>query len=95
MESEDPLSQLADIHLPDPVSIWPLAPGWWLVIVLILAGLCWLSIQYIRKTILNRRLKAAQAELGGTTENLTSQSPMEVYQRQYQSYKNDELYWRQ
>lgn len=23
------LSELRDIHLPDPVSFWPLAPGWW------------------------------------------------------------------
>lgn len=63
MESEDPLSQLADIHLPDAVSIWPLAPGWWLVIVLILAGLCWLGFQSIQKFILNRRLQTAQSEL--------------------------------
>lgn len=63
MESEDPLSQLADIHLPDPVSIWPLAPGWWLVIVLLIAGLCWLGYQSVRKFILNRRLQTAQREL--------------------------------
>jgi hypothetical protein len=63
MESEDPLSQLADIHLPDPVSFWPLAPGWWIVIVLILMGLCWLGFLSVRKLILNRRLQAAQREL--------------------------------
>ncbi len=63
MESEDPLSQLADIHLPDPVSFWPLAPGWWLVIVVILVGLCWLATLSVKKLILNRRLQIAQKEL--------------------------------
>lgn len=28
------LAQLKDIHLPTPIGIWPLAPGWWLIIVL-------------------------------------------------------------
>ena len=35
----NPLDQLADIHLPDPVSIWPLALGWWLLLALILIAL--------------------------------------------------------
>ena len=63
MESEDPLSQLADIHLPDPLSIWPLAPGWWLVITFILVGLCWLGVLSLRKVIMTRRLRTAQREL--------------------------------
>ena len=28
---------LRDIHLPDPVSVWPPAPGWWISAVLIVA----------------------------------------------------------
>lgn len=63
MESEDPLSQLADIHLPDPVSIWPLAPGWWVLIVLALLGLAWLAYRELRKLVLRKRLQAAQREL--------------------------------
>jgi hypothetical protein len=39
MDSQELLEQLADIHLPQAVSFWPLAPGWWVLalIVLVLA----------------------------------------------------------
>ncbi|MDR3504247.1 MAG: DUF4381 domain-containing protein [Legionella sp.] len=32
----DPLAQLKDIHLPDAIGWWPLAPGWYAVITLII-----------------------------------------------------------
>lgn len=31
MDSEELLAQLADIHLPEPVSYWPPAIGWWVL----------------------------------------------------------------
>lgn len=27
---------LKDIHLPDPISWWPLAPGWWILLIVII-----------------------------------------------------------
>lgn len=39
MNPQDPLAQLKDIHLPDPVGWWPLAWGWWLLIALVLIAL--------------------------------------------------------
>ena len=37
MQGTDPSSlPLRDIHLPEPVSWWPLAPGWWILLFLII-----------------------------------------------------------
>lgn len=49
MQGTDPASlPLRDIHLPDPVSWWPLAPGWWILLSLIIITI-WLSIVFFRK----------------------------------------------
>jgi len=74
MEAEDPLVDLADIHLPGPVSFWPLAPGWWvlaavLVIVLILAG-----IWYVRRWQRLRRLGVVLQELQSVYQTFTGQA---------------------
>ncbi|WP_392538341.1 DUF4381 domain-containing protein [Legionella sp. 227] len=36
MANTDPLAQLKDIHLPTPIGWWPLAPGWYILMGLIL-----------------------------------------------------------
>lgn len=50
MNPQDPLAQLKDIHLPEPVGWWPLAWGWWLLIALmlmVLGTLLWKG--YVRR----------------------------------------------
>jgi len=49
----DPLAQLKDIKLPDPISPWPPAIGWWILAMLalcVLVALAVMIIKYYRKT---------------------------------------------
>ena len=39
---------LRDLHLPEAVSWWPPAPGWWFVIALAVTGLVYLARIYLR-----------------------------------------------
>ena len=49
MPDPTPLASLKDLHLPAPVSWWPLAPGWLiLLIVLIVVGLSVATWFYVR-----------------------------------------------
>lgn len=38
LNAPDPLAQLRDVHLPEPISAWPPAPGWWFLALLSLVG---------------------------------------------------------
>jgi len=60
--SVNPELPLRDIHLPDPVSWWPLAIGWWLLLALLI--LLPIIIWAIRKFMAQRQLrKQSLAEL--------------------------------
>lgn len=48
----DPLAQLQDIYLPDPIHNYPVAIGWWLLLlaVVVLAGWCiMLLVRFLNK----------------------------------------------
>jgi len=63
--AQDPLAQLRDIHLPEPISWWPPAPGWWVLALLSLAVLGYGLYRFIqhRRNNLYRRQALAELEL--------------------------------
>jgi len=66
------LEGLRDIHLPPPVSIWPLAPGWWA-----LAGLALLTAAAIAWGLRRRRAsvrRLALRELGALEARFGAQA---------------------
>ena len=63
MNPQDPLSQLRDIHLPETGGLWPPAPGWWVLAILLVAVLAALVWLFLRRRKRNRWLRSARAEL--------------------------------
>lgn len=59
MAQSDPLAQLRDIHLPEPIGWWPLAPGWWLLIIVSISLLSILLWRLWRKMVAARAKKEA------------------------------------
>ena len=45
----NPLSQLKDIHLPKPISWWPLAPGWYILAALIIILCAGVIIYFLKR----------------------------------------------
>lgn len=43
MTAVNPLENLRDIHLPGEVSAWPPAPGWWILALLIVSVIAFIS----------------------------------------------------
>jgi cbb3-type cytochrome oxidase subunit 3 len=54
---------LRDIHLPNPVSWWPLAPGWWLLVGVMLAVIVWLFWRWKQQQRDEQSLALALSEL--------------------------------
>ena len=70
--------QLQDIHLPESASIWPLAIGWWVLIVMIILVATWLIIKAIKRVKQKRyqkkilsQFKALEKKLKENPSNAT------------------------
>lgn len=58
MNPQDPLANLHPLRLPEPIGWWPLAPGWWFLLLaslLLVAMLIYLVRKHFRKNAYRRR----------------------------------------
>lgn len=59
MNKQSILAQLHDIKMPEPVDWWPLAPGWYLLILLCIGAICILSYYLIKHYSFGRAKREA------------------------------------
>jgi hypothetical protein len=59
----DPLAGLRGYHLPEPVSWWPPAPGWWVLALLVLVLAAALGLGFARRYRRGRPSRIARQEL--------------------------------
>ena len=65
MTGQTDMMPLRDIHLPEAISWWPPAPGWWLLFALLLAvvALCFFLIKLWRRGRLRREARMALQQI--------------------------------
>lgn len=64
----DLLSQLRDIHAAAAVSWWPPAPGWWVLALLVLVLIGWLS----KRVLARYRVKQRRKQMLGWIDHLNA-----------------------
>lgn len=63
---------LRDLHLPEAIGWWPLAPGWWVLIALAMLGLCYLLYKAFLKWRWNAARRMALRELARVQDEYES-----------------------
>lgn len=56
MNPSNPLAQLKDIHLPEAISWWPLAIGWWIAGICVIVGI-YFAVNFGLRHYFNQRYR--------------------------------------
>lgn len=81
MDFTDALSELADIRVPGEISWWPLAPGWWVLLAILLGLAVYGAWRMQQRMVLQRRLGGAISELTKARQTLTAAGEDQMAQR--------------
>ncbi|MBL4572044.1 MAG: DUF4381 domain-containing protein [Gammaproteobacteria bacterium] len=80
MDNEELLAQLADIHLPEPVSNWPPAIGWWILAAIALVLLVILFRNFANRQRQQKICQYAVAELQRCYDSYSQVDPANIVQ---------------
>lgn len=83
----DPLAQLHDIHLPETINSYPIAPGWWLLLALILTLIIYAAVKLRQFSNKRKNQKCALKQLSpdadvGTVVALLKWAALQYFPRQ-------------
>ncbi|GAB1263206.1 DUF4381 domain-containing protein [Aurantivibrio infirmus] len=79
MNEEDPLANLRDIALPDPISFWPPAPGWWIILFLSLSLIICSAIYFRRHRLKTAYRRKATNELSKIWQSFQDNNDPRLY----------------
>ncbi|MGI1678298.1 MAG: DUF4381 domain-containing protein [Cellvibrionaceae bacterium] len=77
--SQDPLSQLKDIQLPEPIGIWPPAPGWWILAIISLGLITFFIWKFLQQKKQQQYRKSAIALLNSEKTSLIQHKNVKTY----------------
>ena len=70
---------LRDLHLPEAVGWWPLAPGWWVVIAMLLLGCAYLVRLYLMQRSQSAARRHALKQLAALTTEFEQHGDVVVF----------------
>ncbi len=79
----DPLAQLKDIHLPTDVHSYPIAPGWWLLAVIVLALMVYGALKLRQYIVKRKAQKTALKQLANSADISTMMTVLKWAALQY------------